>query len=256
LAAGGFDPGEVDGLAGDRTWSAIGHLLASRGIAPDARRGWSGERLLVAAAQAICQADGIDPGPIDGLIGPQTRVAFSRYPSRPLGGRDGGGLPPAGQMTPRQMARPRQADVERVYGPPGTGQVTVTLPWPMRLAWEKPQIVQRTSCHHLIADDLIGLLEAVGRAYDRDTRASLGLDLWGGCLNVRRMRGGSAWSMHAWGIAVDLDPDRNGLRADHTTARLARPDAAPFWRLVAEYGFVGLGPARDYDWMHFQAARL
>ena len=40
----------------------------------------------------------------------------------------------------------------------------------------------------------------------------LRLDVWGGCLNVRKMRGGTRNSMHSWGIALDYDPQNNQLK--------------------------------------------
>jgi hypothetical protein len=70
------------------------------------------------------------------------------------------------------------------------------------------------------------------------------------------MRGGDRWSMHSWGIAIDFDPTRNSLHADHTQARLAQPDCNEFWRIWEDEGWVSLGRARDFDWMHVQAARL
>ena len=74
--------------------------------------------------------------------------------------------------------------------------------------------------------------------------------------HVRKMRGGSSYSMHSWGIAIDFDPERNQLKWGKDRARLAQPDAVEFWRCWEAEGWVALGRARDYDWMHVQAARL
>ncbi len=63
-------------------------------------------------------------------------------------------------------------------------------------------------------------------------------------------------STHSWGIAIDWDADRNPLRATSKTALLATPPYAKFLDLWEEEGFVSLGRARNYDWMHVQAARL
>ena len=92
--------------------------------------------------------------------------------------------------------------------------------------------------------------------YGPERIRELGLDLFGGCLNVRRMRGGSAWSVHAWGAALDFDPERNQLRWGRARARFARPEYEKWWALWEAEGFLSLGRARDFDWMHVQAARL
>jgi hypothetical protein len=80
--------------------------------------------------------------------------------------------------------------------------------------------------------------------------------LFGGCLNVRRMRGGSAWSMHSWGIAFDFDPDRNQLRWGRDRAAFAKPEYNKWFELWEEEGAVSLGRVRNFDWMHVQFARL
>ena len=82
----------------------------------------------------------------------------------------------------------------------------------------------------------------------------LRLDLWGGCLNVRTMRGGTRYSLHSWGIAVDYDPERNRLKWGRDRAAFAQPEYDPWWRLWEEEGWVSLGRHRNFDWMHIQAA--
>lgn len=97
--------------------------------------------------------------------------------------------------------------------------------------------------------------ELLSRAIKEGIRA-LGLDLFGGCLNVRAMRGGKALSMHSWGIAIDVDPEHNPLRWGRDKARMAGPDYAPFLDIWESEGWISLGRERNYDWMHVQAARL
>src|SRR5690606_4487650 len=123
------------------------------------------------------------------------------------------------------------------------------------LAWDKSKKVARFSCHERIHAAAGRVLERVLDAYGPERIRLLGLDRFGGCLNVRRMRGGSAWSTHAWGAALDFDPERNQLRWTRARAQFARPDYERWWSLWEEEGFVSLGRTRDFDWMHVQAAR-
>jgi hypothetical protein len=88
--------------------------------------------------------------------------------------------------------------------------------------------------------------------YGYDKIKELGIDLYGGCFNYRRMRSGSAWSMHAWGIAIDLDPARNTMRETKRTARFARPEYKPMIDIFYKHGFISLGREKDFDWMHFE----
>ena len=92
--------------------------------------------------------------------------------------------------------------------------------------------------------------------YGMEKIREMGLDLYGGCFNNRSIIGGKATSMHAWGIAVDIDPDRNGLNIPAPKAVLSGPEYAAFWQFVEAEGAVSLGRSRDYDWMHFQFATL
>ena len=142
------------------------------------------------------------------------------------------------------------------YGPVGTGQTTLKLPYAMRLTWAPGQKITQITCHSKVADSLRSIFMETLTQYGEGRVVSLGLDRFSGCLNVRKMRGGNAWSIHSWGAAVDLDDERNQLRWNKTRAVFARPEYVPFWSIVAGHGWVSLGQARDFDWMHFQAARL
>lgn len=217
---------------------------------------WSRARRALAAKQLLCRREDIEVGAIDGLFGPQTEHAFAVYAQR-RGGPDPA-LPQ--RDADRQVARPlggpwpREADVPAFFGWMGDHQVLLELPFPMRLAWDHGKLIRRFSIHRLVHDSAARCFERVASHYNAAKRRDTGIDQFGGCLNVRRMRGGTRWSMHSWGIAIDFDPTRNPLRANLGTARLAQPDCVRFWEIWEEEGWVSLGRTRDFDWMHVQAA--
>lgn len=128
----------------------------------------------------------------------------------------------------------------------------IILPYPMRIAWDTDTVVTSMMCHGLVKDNFIGAFNDILSAYGLDKIKSLGIDLFGGCFNYRKKRNGSAMSMHSWGIAIDLDPARNLLKENHTTARFARPEYKKMIDSFYANGFISLGKEFDYDWMHFE----
>lgn len=222
--------------------------------------------------QSRLTSHGFPSGPIDGVIGDKTILAIKAF-------QTARGLPSTGQADAAtvealrstsvevedppvrdgatvQPIWPRQPDVPAVFGAVGTNQVQIEVPFDMWLAWSKTTRVRKMTLHSRVAPSALRVLQAVGELYSAQERKTIGIDLFGGSLNVRRMRGGTAWSMHSWGIAIDFDPERNQLKWGRDKARLAQPDAELFWRQWEDEGWVSLGRARNFDWQHIQAARL
>jgi hypothetical protein len=172
-------------------------------------------------------------------------------------------------------------DLVQTYGHPGVNGldkgwydrnvVRMDLPYPMRLAWDVQTTIRTCPVHRLAAPDLFEILQEVynecriqvkrergfdlsTERYDHYTAAKLayyGLDLFGGTFNYRLVRGGSSLSLHAYGIAIDLDPAHNAL--GDTTPRMpafvvkAFEDKGWFWG--------GRWKGSRCDGMHFQRAR-
>ncbi len=141
------------------------------------------------------------------------------------------------------------------YGTPndeGTYLVSIDLPYPMRLSWDLNTKVTKIRCHRLVADKLKAVFTDLLAHYGYQQIVALGIDLFGGCFNFRKMRGGNDYSRHSWGVAIDLDPDRNMLKETSRTARFARPEYKPMIDIFYKHGFVSLGVEKNYDWMHFE----
>ena len=141
------------------------------------------------------------------------------------------------------------------YGKPnqqGSYLTTIKLPYPMRLAWDKKTTVTTMRCHKLIADDFQKVFADLLAHYGLPKIQELGIDLFGGCFNFRAMRGGSDYSRHSWGIAIDLDHERNQLKETSKTARFARSEYKPMIDIFYKHGFLSLGREQNRDWMHFE----
>jgi hypothetical protein len=143
------------------------------------------------------------------------------------------------------------------YGTPnerGTYLTTINLPYPMRIAWDINTKVTKMRCHKDVAQRFLSVFKELLAVYGYERIVELGIDLYGGCFNYRKMRGGSSWSKHAWGIAIDLDPVRNTLKETSKTACFARPEYKQMLDIFEKHGFLSLGRAKNYDWMHFEIA--
>ncbi|MDF2620743.1 MAG: hypothetical protein K0S00_3402 [Xanthobacteraceae bacterium] len=255
-ARGWTPPLALDGDWGGKTETAIDALLTEAGV--KGFTAWAPARKELAAKQVVMKLQGIETGAIDGLAGPQTRYALQVWDARLRGHKEVETWRDSEPVPPKVAdgVWPRQSGVPAFYGNVGADQVKLALPYPLRIAWDKGQTVKSISLHRKVADSAGRVLARVLDHYGMDEIRNLGLDLFGGSLNVRKMRGGSSYSMHSWGIAIDFDPERNQLEWGRERARLARPDAEAFWKFWEAEGWLSLGRARNYDWMHVQAARL
>jgi hypothetical protein len=150
-----------------------------------------------------------------------------------------------------------ELEIVAKYGqanPTGKGYlVSIKLPYPMFLNWNTAQKITSFQCHKLIAEPLTNVFKDILAHYGLEKIKELQLDDFGGCFNYRMMRGSAkTLSRHSWGIAIDLDPDRNLLRETKKTARFARPEYKAMIDIFYKHGFISYGVESDYDWMHFE----
>lgn len=261
LTAVGYYNAGIDGDFGPKSWEATRKLLTRH--KPEAFE-WRNDRQKIAAVQIVLHHAGYEPGDIDGYYGPNTREAFNTWDyfqshgkAEILPGRTVEEINTAEDEL--EFKWPSQKNVEKVFGKGGGPKATagkVILPITMRIAWNLDQQIRQFNCHEKVAEPLTSIFNQAVSHYGESMFRELRLDLFGGCYNHRKMRGGTALSMHSYGIAVDLDPEWNQLRWGKDRAAFAQPSYDPFWRIVEAHGAISLGRERDYDWMHFQFATL
>jgi hypothetical protein len=263
LVEAGFHRTAIDGLTGpDTARSVTAALAAAAPRLPAGWEGWSERRQLVAYLQLAGHDAGINAGKIDGLWGPQTAYAadsletLGRTGALPDNWRDHALRPRA---NPNRWPKADQASLDATFGPHGLPEgrspaiAYVECPWTLKIAWNRRQTTRRIGCNTKVAESLGKVLARVWDHYGEAEINALHLDLYGGCYNPRRMRGGSSLSTHSWAIAIDWDPDANQLKWGRDRARMAGPDYNDWWQAWEDEGWLSLGRDRNYDWMHVQA---
>jgi hypothetical protein len=247
----GLYSGDANGVIDDSTLAALNKFT---GLDPT----WDANRKIIGVIQLTSKANGFDPHDIDGYWGPDTETAFNQY----LYKQQHGTAPELWRPEDRSHVNPNHWPVQYTpefdafYGPKGSSLVKLQLPYPMKLAWDPASVVNSLSCHQKVHDSMLKVLTNVLNHYGLDKIKELKLDLFGGCYNERPIRGGTKWSMHSWGIAVDFDPDRNKLDWGRDKAAFAGREYDKWFEFWEAEGWVSLGRDRNYDWMHVQAAKL
>jgi D-alanyl-D-alanine carboxypeptidase len=163
---------------------------------------------------------------------------------------------------PQKLKILTDAEVIANFGQPiapgsNSNLIQLSLPYPMRIAWDKKVIINKLYCHKKIATPLQAVFTELLNKYGLAHIQHLGIDLFGGLYNYRKMRGSTTrWSRHSWAIAIDLDPDRNGLHTKKPKAQFSKSEYKTMIDIFYKNGFVGYGPEKDYDWMHFEYAKI
>ena len=147
----------------------------------------------------------------------------------------------------------------QLFGKPGDQRnlITVKMPYPRRIAF-MPNLptTERMMCHKLVANKFIKIHQEILAHYGLKEIQRLNIDMWDGCFNLRRMRGGKEWSSHAWAIAEDLDRKHNGLRTRWANAGFNKPIYKPLLDIYYANGFVNQGKEKGFDAMHFEIFKL
>lgn len=260
LAFAGYYTGAIDGDIGPRSLAAIEAILAAHaGECSSDPSKWSASRRLVGAGQLVLMQAGDAPGPIDGYAGNQTIGALVEWNHRQVYGSDLVlDMAPTGPAVASGF--PKQSGCDAYYGKPGSAVerqlVMVELPFEMRLDWNLRQKATRVRLHKRCAESAASAMREILRRYGKAELRRLGLDRHAGTYNHRRMRGGSDWSMHAYGCAWDFYAAPNGLTTRCPQALFCGREYRAFFDIWEAHGWISLGRAIGRDWMHVQAARL
>lgn len=195
---------------------------------------------------------GFDPGPADGLDGPKTRRALKESEKARFGETSKSSL----ITVPRPA--PTYRDKAKIFGPHGRESALerVKLPWSMRIAWGGG-VRTTLRLHKLIAGTMIEALSEILEKKGIQWIKAHGLDLFGGDYVNRPSRTGRSISDHAFGIALDLNPEANGLwqrwepgkKADNGTKQMPREAVRIFQRYGFQVGFRRNDGSRR-DMMH------
>lgn len=144
------------------------------------------------------------------------------------------------------------------YGKPnqvGTYLAYAKIPFPLVIAWDTSVTVTRIRCHKLEVANVEAIFNEILKVYGLDKIKALNIHLFGGCFNYRAIRGGSSWSRHAWGTAIDLDPARNQLHQQGDSAQFAKKEYTAMLNIFESHGWLSLGRLSNYDWMHFEVGK-
>jgi hypothetical protein len=118
----------------------------------------------------------------------------------------------------------------------------VALPFALPLSWDISRSVTQFTCHKM-------LVPVLGRVFSDIQTAGLESKLtsFSGCFAFRPQRAGTKLSAHAWGIAIDLNPETN---QQGTPGNMDQRVVTIFQQAGFQWGGGWQGRRRDP--MHFQ----
>ena len=170
----------------------------------------------------------------DGFWGPKSSARCQYYLRRMM-------------PDPNPWPTPDDASMRRFYGRPGDEDALTMLDADgigIKYAGQPVSVIR---CHYKVAESLKRVLLDISHG-----TAAWILEEYAGCFNYRAMRGGSRMSKHAWGVAIDFAPGRNGLRT-HWPTEATMPIEA--MESFAKEGWTSAGAFWGRDAMHFEATR-
>lgn len=151
--------------------------------------------------------------------------------------------------TPNPWPKSDTASMTKFYGKVGeeANLVSVTFPFPVYYGTKK---VTTTRVHKRCADSLVRVFNDIQARYGKNEAIMSVARSFDGVFNFRKKRGGSSYSIHSWGAAIDIDAGNNAFK-DSWPLNSTMP--LEIMECFAREGWVSGGAFWGYDAMHFQA---
>lgn len=189
-----------------------------------------------------------EPGPIDGIWGKNTQRAYNKYLDKVFKSesKKGNSL----NTSPIEYSK----EFYEAYGNPGEDNlVPLKLPYNMIVEWNTRLTLDEIYVHRAAEDSLRDIFSEILEEYGIEGIEENKLNIYSGCYANRGKRGNRRQlSMHAWGLAVDINSKENGLGVPW-------PEQATMPKKVVEifekHGWEAGARWEKPDAMHFQLPR-
>jgi hypothetical protein len=144
-----------------------------------------------------------------------------------------------------------QSSLRAFYGAPGDESQLVRIEFPYPMLYDGKRVTS-TRVHKKCAASLLRVLTAIRDRMQAASHIRDEAEDFGGVFNFRLKRGGSSYSLHAYGAAIDLDADDNSFRASWP---MQSDMPLEIIEEFAREGWVSGGAFWGFDAMHFQATK-
>ena len=133
----------------------------------------------------------------------------------------------------------------KLLGNPRTNEAKYMVLWNVPVNLQQGKIPKRIYCNKIMIEPLTKVFsDIISRGLIDE------LKTWDGCFNIRPIRGyKSVWSLHSWGVAVDINAKTNGLgrKGDMSPALV---------KCFTDNGFIWGGSWKRLDMCHFELSGL
>lgn len=140
-----------------------------------------------------------------------------------------------------------------IFGKAGDESNLIFVKPPYKIYYDGKEYKHGVKVHKALKESLEAIFQEIYEYYGAENIHKLGLDNYGGAYNFRKTTGGSSYSIHSWGCAIDWAPETNAMNTKAPKATLSSSACRKFWEIWEEHGWHSMGRTYNKDWMHVQA---